>query len=90
MMIGARCSSTQVAPNFSTFLDGLINQSEKFQKLHDNLNNIHRLGNIWIPIDPLPLGSSTKFFKPKCNSEFKEGDIIIKLKLSRFAVCTLN
>jgi hypothetical protein len=83
-------SSTQVTPSFFTSLDGLINQSEFFWNLHENLDNIPRLGDIWILIDPLPLGSSAKFFKPECNNEFKEGDIIVKVKLSRFVVCVLS
>jgi hypothetical protein len=90
MMIKVGSSSTQVAPSFFTSLNGLINQSEKFGKLHENLNNIPRLGDIWILINPLPLGTSIKFFKLECNNEFKEGNIIIKVELSRFVVCILS
>jgi hypothetical protein len=60
-------------------LDGPINQSEKFKKLHENPNHIPRLRDILIPVDPLPLGSSVKFFKPKCNGELQEGDKIFKV-----------
>jgi hypothetical protein len=52
-------------------------------------NHIPRLGNILIPIDPLPLGGSTKFFKLECNGEFK-GDKVIKVKNLRFATCVLS
>ncbi len=90
MMIKVGSSSTQVIPSFSTSLDGLINQSEKLWKLHKNLNNIPRLKDIWIPKDPLPLESSNKFFNFECNSELKEGDIIVTIELSRFVICTLS
>jgi hypothetical protein len=60
-------------------LDGPINQSEKFKKLHENPNHIPRLRDILIPVDPLPLGSSVKFVKPKCNGELQEGDKIFKV-----------
>jgi hypothetical protein len=79
MMIRVGSSSTQVAPSSSTSLDGLINQNEKFQKLHENFNNIPKLGDLWILIDPLPLGSYAKFFKPECINEFKDEDIIVKV-----------
>jgi len=49
--------STHIVPSFPTSLDGLINQSEKVWNLHENVNNIPRLRDIWIFIDPLPLGS---------------------------------
>jgi hypothetical protein len=52
-------------------------------------NHIPRLGNILIPIDPLPLGGSTKFFKLECSGEFK-GDKVIKVKNLRFATCVLS
>jgi hypothetical protein len=32
-------------------------------------NDIPRLGDILIPIDPLPLGSSIKLFKPECSGD---------------------
>ncbi len=89
-MIKVGSSSTQVTPSFSTSLTSLTNQSEKFGKLHENLNNIPRLGDNWILINPLPLGSFVKFFKLVCINEFKEGNIINKIELSRFFVCILS
>jgi len=37
-------------------LNGPISWSEKFRKLHENLNHIPRLGDILIRVDTLPLG----------------------------------
>jgi len=53
-------------------------------------NHISRLGNILIPINPLPLGGSIKFFKLECSGELKEGDRIIRVEFSRSAACVLS
>jgi hypothetical protein len=37
-MIGVGSSSAQIVLGSSTFLDGPINQNEKFKKLHENPN----------------------------------------------------
>ncbi len=89
-MIRVGCSSTQVALGSSMSLDGPINQSENFKKLHENPNHIPKLRDILIHVDPLPLGRSTKFFKLEYNGELKEGDIIIKVEFFRPTTCVLN
>lgn len=89
-MIGIGSSLVQVAPSSSTSLDGYISRNEKLKKLHENLYHIPRLWNILIPVNPLPPGGSTKFFKPECSGEFKELNKIIKVKFSESTACLLN
>ncbi len=88
-MIGVGSSLSQITLSSSTTLNGLINQSEKFRKLHENPNHIPRLRNILILVDPLPLGVSIMFLKLECNGELKEGNRIIRVEFSRFVACVL-
>jgi len=71
-------------------MDGPINQSEKFKKLHENPNHIPRLRGILILVDPLPLRNSIKFIKPKCNGELQEGDRIFRVEFLGFVACVLS
>ncbi len=43
-----------------------------------------------MPINPLLLGGFAKFLKPKSNNEFKEGDKVIRVELSKFDACVLR
>jgi hypothetical protein len=71
-------------------LNGPISWSEKLKKLHENPNHIPRLGDILIPINPLPPRGFTKFFKLECNGELKEGDRIIRVEFLGSTTCVLS
>jgi hypothetical protein len=43
-----------------------------------------------ILVDPLPLGSSVKFVKRKCNGELQEGDKIFRVEFLGFVACVLS
>jgi hypothetical protein len=86
-MIRVGSSSTPITPSFSMYLDGLIIINERSHKIHGNLNNIHRLGNIWLLVDPSLLKGCEKKFKLKHHSEFKEGDRIVKVEFFGVVAC---
>ncbi len=89
-MIGAGSSSMQVTPSFSTNLDGHIVKIERSYRLHEETNNIPRLWDIWLCVDSPLLEGGVRFFKPKHNSEFREGNKIIRVELSRTTACVLS
>jgi hypothetical protein len=57
-------SSTPTTPSSSTYLDSLIIRNERFYKIHENPNNIFRLGDIWFHVDLPLLKGCSNFFKP--------------------------
>jgi hypothetical protein len=86
-MTRVRSSSTPITPGSFMYLDGLIIINERFHKIHENLNNIPRLRDIWLPIDPPLLRGCAKFFKLEDYNEFREGDRIVKMEFSRVVAC---
>jgi hypothetical protein len=72
------------------YLDGPIIKDERSHKLHENLNNIPKLRYIWLPVDPPFVGRMCKVFQNENNSEFREGDRIIRIELSREVVHVLS
>ncbi len=80
-------SSTPITPSSSMYLDGLIIINERSHKIHENLNNIPRLRDIWLPIDPPLLRGCAKFFKLEHNSEFREGNRIVKVEFFGVVAC---
>jgi hypothetical protein len=71
-------------------LDGHIIRNKILCKLYENPNNIPRLGDIWLPVDPPLLGGCVKFLKLEHSSEVKEGDKVIKVEFSRFTSHVLS
>jgi hypothetical protein len=63
IMTGAGSSLTQVTLGFSMYLDGPIIKNERSHRLHENLNNIIKLGDIWLPLDPAFVGRMCKVFQ---------------------------
>lgn len=82
--------STDKVQGSSTHLYGHISQNKKQCILYEHPNVVSKIGNIWLPINPLLLGGFAKFFKPKYNNEFKEGDRVIRVVLSKFDACVLR
>jgi hypothetical protein len=56
----------------------------------EKTNIIPRLWDIWLCVDSLLLKGGARFFKPKHNSEFREGDKTITVELSKATACMLN
>jgi hypothetical protein len=56
----------------------MIIRNERSHKLYENPNNIPRLKNIWLLVDPPLLGGCAKFFKLDYSGEFKEGNKSLK------------
>jgi hypothetical protein len=83
-------SSTPTTPSSSTYLNGLIIRNERSRKIHENLNSILRLGDIWLLVDPPLLGGCAKFFKLEHSNEFKEGDRIVRVELFGVTACVLS
>jgi hypothetical protein len=73
-MNGAGSSSIQGTPSSSMYLDGHIIRNERSHKLHENLDSLLRLRDIWMLVDPPLLGGRVKFFKLEYNGGFKKGD----------------
>jgi hypothetical protein len=67
-------SLTHEMLSFSTPLDGPIFLFENQCLLHENLDAIPRIGDMWLFVDPPLLGGFAKFFKLKDRSKLQEGD----------------
>jgi hypothetical protein len=80
-------SSTPITPGFFMYLDGFIIINEWSHKIHENLNNIPRLRDIWLLVDSPLLRRCAKFFKLEHNSEFKEGNRIVKVEFFGVVAC---
>jgi hypothetical protein len=50
-MIKVGSSSITISLGFSMYLNGLIIINERFHKIHENFNNIPRLGDIWLHVN---------------------------------------
>ncbi len=83
-------SSTPTTPSSSMYLNGLIIGNERSHKIHENPNNIPRLGDIWLLINPPLFGGCAKFFQPKHSNDFKEGNRIIRVELSKVIACVIS
>jgi hypothetical protein len=81
MMTETGSSSTQATLGSSTNLNGHIVRSERSCRLHEETNNIPRLGDIWLCVNSPFLQGGARFFKPKHSSEFRKGDKIIRVEL---------
>jgi hypothetical protein len=82
--------STYKVQGSSTHIYGHISQNENRCILYEHPNVEPKIRNIWLPINPLLLGGFVKLFKPKYNNEFKEGDKVIRVELSKFDACVLR
>jgi hypothetical protein len=82
--------STYKVQGFSTHLYGHISQNEKQCILYEHPNVVPKIRDIWLFINPLLLGGFATKFKPTYSNEFKEGDRVIKVELSKFVACVLR
>jgi hypothetical protein len=90
MMIGVGFSLIQEILGSSTPSNGLIMLFEKQHLLHENLEVVPRLGDIWLLVKLFVFEGFVKFFKPKHKRKLQEGDCIVKLELIRCETCVLS
>jgi len=58
--------------------------------LHENLEVVPRLGDIWLLVKSFVFERFVKFFKLEHKRKLQEGDCIVRVELARCETCVLS